>query len=31
MENTENMDSETLKLLINEIAEQSGVPEQYVM
>lgn len=25
------MDSETLKLLINEIAEQSGVPEQYVM
>ena len=31
VKNTENMDSETLKLLINEIAEQSGVPEQYVM
>ena len=31
LKNTENMDSETLKLLINEIAEQSGVPEQYVM
>ena len=25
------MDSETLKLLIDEIAEQSGVPEQYVI
>ena len=31
LKNTENMDSETLKLLIDEIAEQSGVPEQYVM
>ena len=31
LKNTENMDSETLKLSIDEIAEQSGVPEQYVM
>ena len=29
LKNTENMDSETLKLLINEIAEQSGVSELY--
>ena len=27
LEKYQNMDSETLKLLINEIAEQSGVPE----
>ena len=31
VKNTENMDSETLKLLINEIAEQSGVPEATII